>query len=274
MTDDADSTVVQTPASPLRDRLRGSDGKLLARVGLIFVVMTVLLVVFGVWWPGATMPVTASDTEQAVHVTMIVFSVAAAPVMALVWAIAYYSARHWGHGGETPPEDGPPIRGNNRIYGTWLLVSSVLTAFLLIWGLSEFTATTTVATAAEPLVVNVKAQQWVWTFFYPQDGNIGSTDLVLPINRPVVFEVSSVDVIHSFWVPEMGIKVDANPEVTTETNTTPNLLGTFNVRCAELCGFNHSYMQTTATVMSSADFNAWITQHGGVPGQQSTSNGG
>lgn len=245
----------------------------MARIGLIFVVMTVVLVVFGLWWPGVSLPTTASDTEDAVRMTMIVFSVAAAPVMALVWAIAYFSVRHWGHGGETPPEDGPAIRGSNRINTSWLVVSSVLTAFLLIWGLSELTATTSVAAASEPLVVNVRAQQWVWTFSYPGDGGVSSSELVLPVNRPVIFQVSSVDVIHSFWLPEMGVKVDANPEVTTQVTTTPDLLGTFNVRCAELCGLNHSYMQTTATVMTAADFNSWVTQHGGVPGQQSTTNG-
>lgn len=272
MTDDVDNAT--GPAPGPTDRLRGPSGRLVTRIGVIFVIMTALLVIFGLWWPGASLPTTASDTEDAVRMTMIVFSVAAAPVMALVWAIAYYSMRHWGHGGDTPPEDGPAIRGNARINTSWLIVSSVLTAFLLIWGLSELTATTAVAATSQPLVVNVKAQQWVWTFSYPGDSGINSTELMLPVNRQVIFQVSSVDVIHSFWLPEMGVKVDANPEVTTQVSTTPNLLGTFNVRCAELCGLNHSYMQTTATVMTADEFDAWVRAHGGVPGQQSTTNGG
>ena len=109
----------------------------------VFVVLTLILLAFGLWWPDASMPTTASNTMKAVKDTMIIFSVAAAPVMALVWAIAYYSLRHWQHSGETPPEDGPPIRGNSRVALTWVIVSSVLTAFLLIWGLAELTATTT-----------------------------------------------------------------------------------------------------------------------------------
>jgi len=87
---------------------------------------------------------------------------------------------------------------------------------------------------------------------------------MLPKDRPVVFQVTSTDVIHSFWLPEMGIKVDANPAVTTEVSTTPNLLGTFNVRCAELCGLNHSYMETTATVLSPTDFDSWVRSQGGT----------
>jgi cytochrome c oxidase subunit 2 len=96
---------------------------------------------------------------------------------------------------------------------------------------------------------------------------------VLPKDRPVVFQVTSTDVIHSFWLPEMGIKVDANPSVTTTVSTTPTLLGTFNVRCAELCGLNHSYMQTTVTVVSAEDFDTWVKSQGGVPGQSAPAGG-
>ncbi len=90
-------------------------------------------------------------------------------------------------------------------------MSSVLCAFLLIWGLAEEAAVATPATAANPLVVNVTGQQWVWTFSYPGQGDIESDQLYLPLDRPVVFHVTSKDVIHSFWVVQMGIKVDANP---------------------------------------------------------------
>ena len=263
------------PVGPrLRERLRSPAGKLVAGVGLVVVVMTVALVIFGAWWPAAGLPESASDTEDAVKSTILVFSLAAAPVMALVWGIAYYSLRHWRHGhGDTPPEDGPPLRGNNRVAMSWVVVSAILTAFLLLWGLAELTATPTVSAASKPLVVDVTGQQWVWTFSYPEDGGISSAELMLPKDRPVVFQVTSTDVIHSFWLPEMGIKVDANPSVTTTVSTTPTLLGTFNVRCAELCGLNHSYMQTTATVVTQSDFDAWVTAQGGTPGQTAPAGG-
>ena len=274
MTPETDELPVEPTRPPLSERLRTPAGKVLVGVGVVVVVMTLALIVFGVWWPIASMPTPASDTEDAVKSTMLVFSIAAAPVMALVWGIAYYSLRHWRRGnGETPPEDGPPIRGNNRIAISWLVVSAVLTAFLLVWGLSELTATTSLAAGVKPLEIDVTGQQWVWSFSYPEDGGISSPDLVLPKDRPVVFQVTSTDVIHSFWLPEMGVKVDANPSVTTSTMTTPTVLGTFNVRCAELCGLNHAYMETTATVMSSDDFDAWVTSQGGTPGQSAPTGG-
>ena len=262
-TDDA-SDVLTAPS--LRERLASPAGKLATGVGVVVVVLTVLLLAFGIWWPIVSLPTTASDTQDAVRSTILVFSIAAAPVMALVWGVGYYSLRHWRHGsGDEPPADGPPIRGNNRVAMTWVVVSSVLTAFLLVWGLSELTSTTTLPVGAKPLVVNVTGQQWLWTFSYPDDGGFSSPELALPKDRPVVFEVSSLDVIHSFWLPEMGIKVDANPSVTTTVSTTPNLLGTFEVRCAELCGLNHSYMETSVKVLDGPGFDAWVTAHGGKP---------
>ena len=263
---DTDDTSDVLTAPTLRDRLASPGGKLALSVGIVVLVLTVVLLAFGVWWPVVSLPTTASDTQEAVRSTILVFSVAAAPVMALVWGVGYYSLRHWRQGaGEEPPADGPPIRGNNKVAMTWVVVSSVLTAFLLVWGLSELTSTTTLAAGAKPLVVNVTGQQWLWTFSYPDEGGFSSPDLALPKDRPVVFQVSSLDVIHSFWLPEMGVKVDANPSVTTTVSTTPNLLGTFQVRCAELCGLNHSYMETTVKVLDAPDFDSWVTSHGGKP---------
>jgi cytochrome c oxidase subunit II len=273
VTSETDTMPAEPVRPPLRERMRTPGGRLVVSVGIVFLVMTVILLIFGVWWPLASMPSSASDTMDAVRQTMLVFSIAAAPVMAIVWAIAYYSLRHWQHGGETPPEDGPPIRGNNRIVLSWVIVSSLLTAFLLIWGLAALSSTTADASAASPLVVKVTGQQWLWSFSYPQDGGISSSDLMLPVDRPVVFQVTSTDVIHSFWLPEMGIKVDANPAVTTQVSTTPDQIGRFNVRCAELCGLNHSYMQTSAHVMSADDFAAWVRSEGGISGQTATEAG-
>jgi cytochrome c oxidase subunit 2 len=265
-----------TTLPTLGRRLRSPEGRLASRLAMGFLVFTVVLVAFSLWWRDGTLPKSTSATEDALRRTVLVFSLAAAPVMALVWTIAYHSLRHWRSGGDKPPDDGPTIRGNSKVVISWLVVSSGLTACLLIWGLAELTATTATASASTraPLVVKVTGQRWLWSFSYPQDGGISTSVLVLPVDRPVLFEVTSTDVIHSFWLPEMGIKADANPAVTTEVGTTPTVLGQFNVQCAELCGLNHAYMATTATVMKSADFDSWIRSHGGVVGQNATVGGG
>jgi len=71
--------------------------------------------------------------------------------------------------------------------------------FALIWGLGEMQSLSADASTPNAMVVNVTGQQWVWTFSYPQNGNVESEQLYLPVNRPVVFHVTSKDVIHSFW---------------------------------------------------------------------------
>ena len=71
----------------------------------------------------------------------------------------------------------------------------------------------------------------------------------------------------SVRTPTRSVSTKRIHEGNSASSTTPTLLGTFNVRCAELCGLNHSYMETTATVMNPDDFNSWIQSHGGNPGQ-------
>ena len=122
------------------------------------------------------------------------------------------------------------------------------------------------ASAPDPLEVDVTGQQWVWTFSYPHNGNVESDQLYLPVNRPVVFYVHSDDVIHSFWVVQLGIKVDANPGELTKTSVYPDRLGNYDVRCAELCGLLHADMETNVHVVKPAAFNAWLAAKGGHSG--------
>ena len=254
-------SVASTPAgrhdSPPRTDLR--------TIGLLWAVLTVLGVIFALIVPHHLMGPPASNTMSEVELTFTVFSVVSAPVAAAVWALAIYSLMRWRRRGawkEGDP-DGPPLRGHGLTTGTWMFVSSALCLFLLIWGLAALSKVDSAAASSpSPLVINVTGQQWVWTFSYPDQG-VESNELVLPLDRPVVFKVTSYDVIHSFWVPEMGIKVDANPGSTTTTSTTPDRLGIFHVRCAELCGLLHADMETNATVVSTNSFDSWVAGQGG-----------
>ena len=227
----------------------------------LWLLMTVLLVAFS-FVPARLMGAPASPTKRAVEATMTVFTLAAAPVAALVWAIALYSLIRWRSHGR-PTTDGPAMRTNTPAVTAWMLVSSLLCVFLLIWGLAELQSVEAPASASNALVVDVTGQQWVWSFAYPQDGGVQSDQLYLPVNRAVVFHVTSKDVIHSFWVVQMGIKVDANPGEITQTSVVPSKLGRFDVRCAELCGLLHADMQTSAHVVPAAEFASWVHDNGG-----------
>ena len=111
----------------------------------------------------------------------------------------------------------------------------------------------------QAMEVKVTGFQWGWRFEYPQSG-ITSTTLNLPVNRQVLLKLTSTDVIHSFWVPEFRVKQDALPGDTMvkELRITPSQLGEFTLRCAELCGAAHAYMESKVVVMEQAGFDAWV----------------
>ena len=127
-------------------------------------------------------------------------------------------------------------------------------------------------TGDNPLRVDVTAQQFAWTFKYPDQNDLTTTVLRLPIDRPARFTLRALDVLHSFWVPEFSQKQDAVPGTTTKVTITPNKLGTFPIICTELCGLGHAVMRSTVIVMSKAEFDAWAKH--GLPGRRRRRSGG
>ena len=217
----------------------------------------------------------ASTVMEDIQQTIFVFTIVSIPITAFVFAVLLYSLFGWkGKTGATPPNnDNPAIRTNAVAVITWTAASSLLAAFLVVWGLVELADITadsygTQSITGQPraddaLVVNVTGQQWVWTFEYPQYDKVATDILYLPKDRPVLFNVTSVDVIHNFWAVELGVKIDANPGAITQTGVTPNKEGIFNVRCAELCGLHHAYMETQIRVMPQETFETFMRETGG-----------
>lgn len=235
----------------------------------IWVVLTAALEVFALFVPAHLMGAPAAKTMVDIESSVTVFSVAAAPVAALVWSIALYSLVKWRQprrGDGPPTQDGPPIRGNLVVQTVWVIVSVALCLFLFIWGLVEMQSESASASAPGGMVVDVTGQQWLWTYTYPDAHNYTTNVLYLPVNKPVTFDVTSEDVVHSFWIVQMGTKIDANPGEITTTSVTPDKIGTYVVRCAELCGIYHSYMDSQVFVLSDADFNSWLKSHSGTQG--------
>ena len=99
----------------------------------------------------------------------------------------------------------------------------------------------------------------------PQLGVKTSGDLVVPVNRPLYFEMTSVDVIHSFYVPNARLKRDVADGFTTRLRFTPNKLGSYPIVCAELCGIGHATMRSTLRVVTPAEFTTWIARQKADP---------
>ncbi|WP_010277026.1 cytochrome c oxidase subunit II [Paenibacillus senegalensis] len=109
------------------------------------------------------------------------------------------------------------------------------------------------------LQVKVTAHQYWWQFEYPQHGINTAQDLVIPVGQPVAFEVVASDVIHSFWVPSLGGKIDTLVGQTNVTYLQADEPAVYRGKCAELCGASHALMDFKVVAMEQADFDAWVS---------------
>ncbi len=201
----------------------------------------------------------ASEAMENVINLMRIFTWAAAPIAAFVAAIsvgALMGKRHYGD--NPPPEAEHAIKNSPRATALWIVTSALLCLFALVAGLIALQKDNEALLDYQAIKINVTGQQWAWNYDYPGSAGVRSAVLHLPVNQPVVFHVTSKDVKHSFWIVQMGIKIDANPGEFTETAVTPNKIGVYDVRCAELCGLLHAYMQNKVIVESKEDFDMWM----------------
>jgi cytochrome c oxidase subunit II len=247
------------------------------RIFLIWAVLALaadLLIwfVLGPHLPPGTMSTSARDEQQAIKL----MGVMSAPVLVLVLVYFGYALIVWRQrpGDE---DDGPPMHGHARLQAGWIIGTAVIVLALAVYGTVElwdaqgagagqgpapiFNPPVTVSdTSWQPgttLVVQVIGQQWRLTYRYPQFGGFETTKLVLPAGQWAQFNVTSIDVIHSFWAYELGVKADANPGVNNVAYTKPEHTGQFTVRCAELCGLWHGAMFDYGKVVSVAAFQSW-----------------
>jgi cytochrome c oxidase subunit 2 len=109
----------------------------------------------------------------------------------------------------------------------------------------------------DAMVVKVTGRQWSWSFEYPEYG-VTSNELHIPVGQQVLLQMTSGDVVHSFWVPEFRVKQDLVPGRITELRITPSIEGNYKVRCAELCGTSHYSMEGPVIVVSQDVFDVWM----------------
>lgn len=229
-------------------------------VGALWLVLTVLGEVL-VW----NAPIFPGDYAREADVSDSAFRLLmrlAVPVFAFVLAMLVVSVVRFRVRG-VPAEDGPPMAGNRAVYVLWLVATSALAVVLIVnpglVGLAEI--------RGEPradMVVRVEGAQWFWTISYPEADVATTEELVVPVGKRIRFEVTSTDVLHSFWIPAFRLKIDAVPGRTTVVYATPDRAGSseqdFNLRlqCAELCGIGHSTMAIPVRVVGEAEFEAWL----------------
>jgi cytochrome c oxidase subunit 2 len=249
------------------------------RIAVIWAVLALVadLLIWFLWYPHLP-PGRLSSSAQHQQFDIAVLALTAAPVMIFVWTYFGYTLINWRHrdGDDT---DGPPIFGHTGIQATWIAGTAVIVLAAFVFGTVELIVPAGAGAGEGPapvwkpsgsnyLQVQVIGQQWQFTYRYPQFGGMETTQLVLPVNRPVAFHVTSLDVIHSFWAYELAVKADANPGVDNVAYTTPKHTGGFTVRCNELCGIWHGAMFDSGQVVTPAAFQVWATRNEAIQRQK------
>ena len=195
-----------------------------------------------------TPPIT-NVAAQVDQVFLLIFGVSAAILLLvtvlMVWfVIRYHHTRH---------PQAADIRGNVLAEVVWTVIPTILVMGMFYYGWTSFKALRSVP--ADAMQVRVTARMWSWVFEY-ENGKRAST-LFVPVDRAVRLDMTSVDVIHSFFVPAFRIKMDTVPGMRTYAWFQAKRTGTYDVLCAEYCGLRHANMLSTVEVMEPDDFRQW-----------------
>ena len=211
------------------------------------------------------LPVAASaeaqpiDTMFAWHFVLIAFLFSLIMVFVLYAAVVFRRQ-------PDDDTDGPHIHGHTGLEIAWTFIPIVLVIGFGIYGAD--TLRNLLKPNSQEVTIEVYGQQWSWNFNYPEHENVSAPDLVLKVNQPVVLEMESRDVLHSFWVPPFRVKQDLIPGRKTYVRFTPTITTNdepFKIQCAEICGQEHSGMLADVLVLNEADYNAWVEEKLAAP---------
>ncbi len=203
-------------------------------------------------------PTEASKQAGNVRTLYDVLLIASVPIFVLVETVVLFSVWKFRMRPGQENQDGPPIHGNTRLEVIWTALPALLIICLCTFAYTKLRANED--SQKGEMTVNVTARQFAFEFSYPEasQGTVVSPVLYMAEGQPVVFKLRSLDVIHSFFVPNFSEKLDAVPGITTTLRITPNRLGTYPVECTELCGAGHSLMRATVHVVTPSAFQSWL----------------
>ncbi|HEX2911824.1 MAG TPA: cytochrome c oxidase subunit II [Chloroflexia bacterium] len=212
------------------------------------------------------MPVFDPKSPQALSIStlfVVVLAIGLA-IIALVAVLVIYCIIKFRHrpGDDTEPQQ---VKGNRKWEIGWIATPAVLLAGLFVPTLIVMiNADPSVARGSQPPQikpdVTVIGHQFWWEYRYPKYGVVSANELHIPVGKQLLFQIESADVIHDFWVPQLGRKMDAIPGKPNQLYLQSDVTGLFMGACSEYCGAEHAWMLIRVYVQSQADFDKWISQ--------------
>jgi len=228
--------------------------KTLARAGLLAAVAgTALLVLSGCTVEGLR-PVT-DQGDKIFDLFMFTF-VLAAIVLLIVVGVLTYNLVHF----RERPGAGPAstTTGNKRLEIAWTLTPFIVLTILFILAVRVMNAVDDPPPTT--LNIDVIGHQWWWEFRYPGTGVVTANELHVPVGETFRLSLTGADVIHSFWVPRFGWKIDTIPGKTNYMTVDVDKAGTYDGTCTQYCGAEHAWMRILVVAQPPAQFNAWVKQ--------------
>jgi cytochrome c oxidase subunit 2 len=237
--------------------------KLTAAMLVLTAVISVLMLIPD--WNGTQGSTAADDIDRLLDVSIVLSSF----VFSIVMVMLGYCVWRW-RAKPGDESDGEPIHGNTRLEIAWTVIPTVIVTFLA--GYSWIVLDDIEAKESDAMKLEVTAQQFAWSFAYPEQG-IASDELHVPVGRQLDVHLTALDVLHSFWVPEWRIKRDLVPageggdEVDDQFVVEPDRIGEYSLICTELRGVGHSTMRVPVVVESEADFMKWVSEQDPIPAE-------
>jgi len=240
------------------------------RFAAIWIVCTLIALPLVIWVIGPHMgygKAASGAEDQATAMT--VLAATATPFVLLVALFLLYAIVYFRQP-KGQALEGPAVRDDAKVQLLWIVVTSITVLAIAVYGSVALISTYGggSGSGASPLnrpnnvalKVQVIGQQWQWTYRWPEYGGVETKEIELPVSKMIEFNVTSLDVIHSWTVKELGIKADANPQSNNIAFTEPTKLTPFEVRCTELCGIWHGAMFGYGKVVSDAQFARWMRE--------------
>lgn len=216
---------------------------------------TIVMIVFSIThnWMGFLIDDRMGEIDS-IYKALVVISIPF--FMIIVGMIALILVRFRAKPDDDPQKDGPPFHGSTKIEVVWTIIPTIVVISLGLFAWSVLDR----VEAAQPgsMEIRVVGQQFAWNYQYPEQGIMTGGDLVVPVDRPLYFQMTSADVIHSFWVPAARVKRDVADGFITRIRFRPEKLGSYPIVCAELCGIGHATMRSTLRVVTQAEFDKWV----------------